>query len=50
MYNKVQCSGIQAESTFRSELEPAGITVESSTFKTGNDPFENIQELFVSCM
>ena len=41
-------SGIQAESTFRKELEPAGITVENYTFKTEGDPLEHIQELFVS--
>ena len=43
-------SGIQAESTFHRELEPAGITVENYVFKTENDPLENIQELFVSCI
>ena len=40
---------IQAESTFRSELEPAGITVESRKFKTTDDPIKHIKDLFVSC-
>ena len=38
----------QAEATFRSELEPAGITVESRTFKTTEDPADAIRDLFVS--
>ena len=39
---------IQTESTFRSELEPAGVTVVSRTFKTTDDPVESIKDLFVS--
>ena len=39
---------IQAESTFRSELEPAGITITSRTFKTTEDPIDAIKDLFVS--
>ena len=39
---------LQAESTFRSELEPAGITVVSRTFKTTEDPVEAVNDLFVS--
>ena len=38
---------LQAESTFRSELEPAGITVVSRTFKTTEDPVDAIRDLFV---
>ena len=37
----------QAESTFRNELEPAGITVVSRMFKTTEDPVEAIKDLFV---
>ena len=33
---------------FRSELEPAGITVVSRTFKTTEDPVDAIRDLFVS--
>ena len=39
---------LQAESTFRNELEPAGITVESRKFKTTDDPIKHIKDLFVS--
>ena len=38
----------QAESSFRSELEPAGINMESRIFKTTEDPVEAIKDLFVS--
>ena len=39
---------IQAESSFRSELESANISVESRTFQTTDDPVEHIKDLFVS--
>lgn len=39
---------MQAESTFRKELEPAGIIVASSLFGTREDPIENIRDIFVS--
>ena len=39
---------LQAESSFRSELEPAGISVESQIFKTTEDPIEAIKNLLVS--
>ena len=38
----------QAEDSLRKEVEPAGIIVESRTFKTNEDPINAIQDLFVS--
>ena len=43
-----QCGFSQAESSFRSELEPAGISVESRIFKTTEDPIKAIKDLLVS--
>ncbi len=45
--HRLSFMNLQAESTFRSELEPAGITVVSRTFKTTEDPVDAIKDLFV---
>lgn len=39
---------LQAEALFRSELESAGIKVESRIFKTTEDPIVAIKDLLVS--